>query len=118
MPSMAAATGLPTVSSARSARLMREVAGRAASRAGPSAWPPAVSPSSPRSAPAQKPFALPEARIAPLIATSSRIVATMASMSATALSVKVFIVRPGTSNRKVATPSASTETVKLFMSLS
>ncbi|MHC3927192.1 hypothetical protein ACMZ4W_02298 [Brevundimonas naejangsanensis] len=56
--------------------------------------------------------------MAPLIEASSRMAATMASMSATALSVKVFIVRPGTSNRKVATPSASTETVKLFMSLS
>ncbi|MNE26027.1 hypothetical protein D3C87_1250530 [compost metagenome] len=56
--------------------------------------------------------------MAPRMNMSSRMRATMASMSATALSVKVFIVRPGTSNRKVAMPSASTETVKLFMSLS
>ncbi len=116
-PVIAAATGLPQVSSARNSLLMANTASNRAAR------PASVVtcglairlPISPRSAPAQKPLALPEVITAPLIAASLRSRSTISPSSRITSAVSVFIERPGASKVTSATPCSSVARVKLFM---
>ena len=115
---MAAAIGLPQVSSARKAPLMRQPASKPAfSAASPVLEPPVRPPEamSPRSAPAQKPEVLPEVNTAPLMAASVAMRSMSWGSSSMTLEVRVFMLRPGTSKVTSAIPSASTSILKVSM---
>src|SRR3990167_9698156 len=107
---MAAATGLPQVSSARKAPFSFQPASNAFCRSPPpDRTPPAMSP---RSAPAQKPEALPEVMTAPLMDSSVLMRSTSSGISFITEEVRVFIERPGTSKAMTAMPSASMSILK------
>ena len=115
---MAAATGLPQVSSWRSVWESAPTLRAWSADLSAALWSPWVvrSPISPRSAPAQKPEALPEQITAPLIAASVLMRSISLGKSRIAPAVMVFIERPGTSKVTSATPSASTSRVMVSKS--
>ncbi len=108
---MAAATGLPQVSSFLSA-LWNCITplNRAAMASCSLILPPeeeALPSISSSAAPAQKPFSLPEVMTTPLMVSSPETFSATCAISAMAELVSTFIERPGTSHVRVTMPSAS-----------